>query len=168
MKNEASLLNDMRLEIIRDAIERIYESEISDKEKIRLLIPLFLDMTRIMFDLQTSKNSKVCFKSQYYEDKKERVDIVKSQNLSGELKSILDEPIDYLGLKIRTSNLLKFKEMQYVGDLVQKSASYLLKIPDLGPKSLKEIKEQLEKHGLSLDMDVVNWEKDPLFNRDIK
>jgi DNA-directed RNA polymerase alpha subunit len=159
MKNEVSLLNDMRLQIIRDQIERIYKSEISDKEKINLLIPSFLDMTRIMVGLQTSNNSEVCFKSQSYEDKKERVDILKSQNLSGDLKLLLDKPIHYLGFKIRTYNLLKFEGIEYVGDLAQKSSYYLLEIPDLGKKTLKEIEETLKNYKISLDMNFDNWER---------
>lgn len=158
MKNEVPLLNDMRLQIIRDQIERVYKSEISDKEKINLLIPSFLDMTRIMVSLQTSKNSESCFKSQYYEDKKERVDIVKSQNLAGELKFILDKPIDYLQLTIRAENCLKAETICYIGDLVKKSRHWLLKTPNLGKVTLKEIEDVLKIHGLSLNMNVEGWE----------
>ena len=70
---------------------------------------------------------------------------------------ILTRPVDELELTVRSANCLKAENINYIGDLVQRTEVELLRTPNLGKKSLTEIKEVLESHGLSLGMRVENW-----------
>ena len=70
---------------------------------------------------------------------------------------ILLRPVDELELTVRSANCLKAENIHYIGDLVQKTEVELLRTPNLGKKSLTEIKEVLESHGLSLGMRLDNW-----------
>jgi DNA-directed RNA polymerase subunit alpha len=70
---------------------------------------------------------------------------------------ILTRPVDDLELTVRAANCLKAEDIYYIGDLVQRSESDLLKTPNLGKKSMNEIKSVLVQHGLSLGMTVKNW-----------
>lgn len=65
--------------------------------------------------------------------------------------------VDDLALTVRSANCLKAENIRYVGDLIQKTETDLLKTPNLGKKSLNEIKEILADKGLSLDMKLENW-----------
>jgi DNA-directed RNA polymerase subunit alpha len=70
---------------------------------------------------------------------------------------LLLRPIDDLELTVRSANCLKAESIYYIGDLVQKTEVELLKTPNLGKKSLTEIKEVLESHGLTLGMRLESW-----------
>ncbi|HEY7642863.1 MAG TPA: DNA-directed RNA polymerase subunit alpha [Steroidobacteraceae bacterium] len=70
---------------------------------------------------------------------------------------ILLRPVDELELTVRSANCLKAENIHYIGDLVQRTEVELLRTPNLGKKSLTEIKEVLESHGLSLGMRLDNW-----------
>src|SRR6185436_14676561 len=70
---------------------------------------------------------------------------------------ILLRPVDELELTVRSANCLKAENINYIGDLVQRTEVELLRTPNLGKKSLTEIKEVLESHGLSLGMRVEGW-----------
>jgi DNA-directed RNA polymerase subunit alpha len=70
---------------------------------------------------------------------------------------ILTRPVDDLELTVRAANCLKAEDIYYIGDLVQRSESDLLKTPNLGKKSMNEIKSVLVQHGLSLGMTIKNW-----------
>jgi DNA-directed RNA polymerase subunit alpha len=70
---------------------------------------------------------------------------------------ILMRPVDELELTVRSANCLKAENIMYIGDLVQRTEVELLRTPNLGKKSLTEIKEVLEQHGLSLGMRLDNW-----------
>ncbi|HSH26320.1 MAG TPA: DNA-directed RNA polymerase subunit alpha [Wenzhouxiangella sp.] len=70
---------------------------------------------------------------------------------------ILLRPIDDLELTVRSANCLKAEHIQYVGDLVQRTETELLKTPNLGKKSLTEIKTVLATHDLSLGTRLENW-----------
>ncbi|WP_414040208.1 DNA-directed RNA polymerase subunit alpha [Acidithiobacillus sp. M4-SHS-6] len=74
-----------------------------------------------------------------------------------DLMPLLVRPVDDLELTVRSANCLKAEDIFYIGDLVQKSEQELLKAPNLGKKSLTEIKEVLVAHGLSLGMRIENW-----------
>lgn len=74
-----------------------------------------------------------------------------------EVDPVFLELVDNLELTVRSANCLKHLEINYVGDLVQKSETELLKTPNLGKKSLTEIKELLEVRGLRLGMPIDNW-----------
>ena len=74
-----------------------------------------------------------------------------------DLDPILLRPVDDLELTVRSANCLKAENVYYIGDLVQRTEHDLLKTPNLGKKSLTEIKEVLASRGLSLDMRVAKW-----------
>lgn len=70
---------------------------------------------------------------------------------------MLLRPVDDLELTPRSSNCLKAQSIHYVGDLIQNTENDLLRTPNLGRKSLNEIKQVLAEHGLSLGMKLENW-----------
>ena len=70
---------------------------------------------------------------------------------------ILLRPVDELELTVRSANCLKAENIYYIGDLIQRTETELLKTPNLGRKSLNEIKEVLASRGLSLGMKLENW-----------
>ncbi|MDR2365476.1 MAG: DNA-directed RNA polymerase subunit alpha [Zoogloeaceae bacterium] len=70
---------------------------------------------------------------------------------------ILLRPVDDLELTVRSANCLKAESIYYIGDLIQRTENELLKTPNLGRKSLNEIKEVLATHGLTLGMKLENW-----------
>jgi DNA-directed RNA polymerase subunit alpha len=74
-----------------------------------------------------------------------------------EVDPILLRPVDDLELTVRSANCLKAENIYYIGDLVQRTEVELLKTPNLGKKSLTEIKDVLASRGLSLGMRLDNW-----------
>ncbi len=80
-----------------------------------------------------------------------------AQRGTAEIDPILLRPIDDLELTVRSANCLKAESIYYVGDLIQRTEVELLKTPNLGKKSLTEIKDVLASHGLSLGMRLENW-----------
>ncbi|TXK59181.1 DNA-directed RNA polymerase subunit alpha [Alkalisalibacterium limincola] len=76
---------------------------------------------------------------------------------TGGIDPTLLRPIDDLELTVRSANCLKAENIYYIGDLIQRTEVELLKTPNLGKKSLTEIKEVLAQHGLSLGMKLENW-----------
>ena len=74
-----------------------------------------------------------------------------------EIDPILLRPVDDLELTVRSANCLKAESIYYIGDLIQRTEVELLKTPNLGKKSLTEIKDVLASRGLSLGMRLENW-----------
>jgi DNA-directed RNA polymerase subunit alpha len=74
-----------------------------------------------------------------------------------EIDPILLRPVDDLELTVRSANCLKAEAIYYIGDLIQRTEVELLKTPNLGKKSLTEIKDMLASRGLSLGMRLENW-----------
>jgi len=70
---------------------------------------------------------------------------------------ILLRPVDELELTVRSANCLKAENIYYIGDLIQRTETELLKTPNLGRKSLNEIKEVLASRGLTLGVRLENW-----------
>ena len=70
---------------------------------------------------------------------------------------VLLRPVDDLELTVRSANCLKAENIYYIGDLIQRTENELLKTPNLGRKSLNEIKEVLAARGLTLGMKLENW-----------
>jgi DNA-directed RNA polymerase subunit alpha len=83
-----------------------------------------------------------------------------------EIDPILLRPVDDLELTVRSANCLKAENIYYIGDLIQRTEVELLKTPNLGKKSLTEIKDVLASHGLSLGLRLENWPPAGLKNKD--
>jgi DNA-directed RNA polymerase subunit alpha len=79
------------------------------------------------------------------------------ENIEPETDPILLRPVDELELTVRSANCLKAESIYYIGDLIQRSENELLKTPNLGKKSLTEIKDVLASRGLSLGMRLELW-----------
>lgn len=87
------------------------------------------------------------------ESEKEAVE----EEVEEEVDPILLRPVDDLELTVRSANCLKAENIYYIGDLVQRTEVELLKTPNLGKKSLTEIKDVLASRGLSLGLRLDNW-----------
>jgi DNA-directed RNA polymerase subunit alpha len=84
-------------------------------------------------------------------------DTKEEQRKEPDMDPLLLRPVDDLELTVRSANCLKAENIFYIGDLIQRSEFELLKTPNLGKKSLTEIKDVLAQHGLSLGMKLENW-----------
>lgn len=80
-----------------------------------------------------------------------------SRGGAAQFDPILLRPVDELELTVRSANCLKAENIYYIGDLIQRTENELLKTPNLGRKSLNEIKEVLASRGLTLGMKLENW-----------
>jgi len=83
-----------------------------------------------------------------------------------EIDPILLRPVDDLELTVRSANCLKAEDIYYIGDLIQRTEVELLKTPNLGKKSLTEIKDVLATRGLSLGLRLENWPPSSLKGED--
>jgi DNA-directed RNA polymerase subunit alpha len=83
-----------------------------------------------------------------------------------EIDPILLRPVDDLELTVRSANCLKAENLYYIGDLIQRTEAELLKTPNLGKKSLTEIKDVLASKGLSMGMRLENWPPASLRNNE--
>jgi DNA-directed RNA polymerase subunit alpha len=84
--------------------------------------------------------------------------IVSPSSRSGaQFDPVLLRPVDELELTVRSANCLKAENIYYIGDLIQRTENELLKTPNLGRKSLNEIKEVLASRGLTLGMKLESW-----------
>ena len=81
----------------------------------------------------------------------------RSESAQPQVDPILLQPVDDLELTVRSANCLKAENIYYIGDLIQRTENELLKTPNLGRKSLNEIKEVLATKGLTLGMKLENW-----------
>ena len=75
---------------------------------------------------------------------------------------ILLRPVEDLELTVRSANCLKAEQVFFIGDLVQRTEQEMLKTPNLGKKSLTEIKQILEEQGLSFGMQIEDWPPEEL------
>ncbi len=87
----------------------------------------------------------------------EKEAFVEPEEVKDEVDPVLLRPVDDLELTVRSANCLKAENIYYIGDLVLRTEVELLKTPNLGKKSLTEIKDVLASKGLSLGMRLENW-----------
>lgn len=80
-----------------------------------------------------------------------------AEDEEADIDPILLRPVDELELTVRSANCLKAENIYYIGDLIQRAEVELLRTPNLGKKSLTEIKDVLASHGLSLGIQLENW-----------
>lgn len=111
---------------------------IDPEETIRRAATILKDQLSIFVDLETTIEEQPV----QHED---------------EVDPVLLRPVDDLELTVRSANCLKAENIFYIGDLIQRTEVELLKTPNLGKKSLTEIKDILATHGLSLGMRLENW-----------
>ena len=86
-----------------------------------------------------------------------RLEEVIEEKEEAKIDPIMLRPVDELELTVRSANCLKAENIHYIGDLVSRMESDLLRTPNLGKKSLNEIKEVLLSRGLSLGLMLDNW-----------
>ena len=87
----------------------------------------------------------------------ESSDSPEEKQFEEQIDPILLRPVDDLELTVRSANCLKAENIYYIGDLIRRTEVELLKTPNLGKKSLTEIKDVLASRGLSLGMRLENW-----------
>ena len=102
------------------------------------------------------RHKKVISAAKGYYNARRKVYRAAKQAVTGVDPTLL-RPIDDLELTVRSANCLKAESIYYIGDLIQRTEVELLKTPNLGKKSLTEIKEVLAQKGLSLGMKLENW-----------
>ncbi|MGB2941930.1 MAG: DNA-directed RNA polymerase subunit alpha [Candidatus Macondimonas sp.] len=129
---------EQRTNLDKLVIELETNGVLDPEEAIRRAATILSDQLSSFVDLQ----------SEQFEDRHLRVT---------DLNPILLRPIDDLELTVRSANCLKAENIFYIGDLIQRSEVELLKAPNLGKKSLTEIKQALASHDLSLGMRLDNW-----------
>ncbi len=78
-------------------------------------------------------------------------------SVGSQVEGVYLRPVDELELTVRSANCLKAENIYYIGDLVHRTENELLKTPNLGRKSLNEIKDVLLARGLSLGMKLESW-----------
>jgi len=117
------------------------------EEAIRRAATILQQQLAVFVDLEGEKQSEP-------EERRDEVD------------PILLRPVDDLELTVRSANCLKAENIYYIGDLVQRTEVELLKTPNLGKKSLTEIKDVLASRGLSLGLRLDNWPPASLKNDD--
>lgn len=83
-------------------------------------------------------------------------DVIEVKNVP-QVDPVLLRPVDDLELTVRSANCLKAENIYFIGDLIQRTENELLKAPNLGRKSLNEIKDVLASRGLTLGMKLENW-----------
>lgn len=108
------------------------------EEAVRTAARILIDQLSVFADLQGTAEEEVI-------ERAPQVD------------PILLRPVDDLELTVRSANCLKAENIYYIGDLIQRTETELLKTPNLGRKSLNEIKEVLAAKGLTLGMKLENW-----------
>jgi len=86
-----------------------------------------------------------------------RLEEVIEEKEEAKIDPIMLRPVDELELTVRSANCLKAENIHYIGDLVTRMESDLLRTPNLGKKSLNEIKEVLLSRGLSLGLILEHW-----------
>lgn len=87
----------------------------------------------------------------------ESTPLPKEKPQAPQIDPILLRPVDDLELTVRSANCLKVENIYYIGDLIQRTEAELLRTPNLGRKSLNEIKEVLASRELTLGMKLDNW-----------
>jgi DNA-directed RNA polymerase subunit alpha len=135
-------VDNARVENRTDLDKLILELEtngtIDPEESIRRAATILQQQMAVFVDLQGETAAEP-------EEKEEEID------------PILLRPVDDLELTVRSANCLKAESIYYIGDLIQRTEVELLKTPNLGKKSLTEIKDVLASRGLSLGMRLENW-----------
>lgn len=134
---------EQRTELDKLVMEIETNGAISAEEAIRSAARILVEQLAVFAQLEGNEFSA-------FEEEK-------SQAAAQQYDPILLRPVDELELTVRSANCLKAENIYYIGDLIQRTEHELLKTPNLGRKSLNEIKEVLASRGLTLGMKLENW-----------
>jgi DNA-directed RNA polymerase subunit alpha len=129
---------EQRTDLDKLIIELETNGTIDPEEAIRRAATILQQQVNVFVDLQSENEPE----PEEHED---------------EIDPILLRPVDDLELTVRSANCLKAENIYYIGDLIRRTEVELLKTPNLGKKSLTEIKDVLASRGLSLGMRLENW-----------
>jgi DNA-directed RNA polymerase subunit alpha len=129
---------EQRTDLDKLVIDMETNGTIGAEEAIRRAATILQQQLSVFVDLESDKQSK-------------------PQKLHEEIDPVLLRPVDDLELTVRSANCLKAENIYYIGDLIQRTEVELLKTPNLGKKSLTEIKDILASRGLSLGMRLDGW-----------
>jgi DNA-directed RNA polymerase subunit alpha len=135
--NVASARVEQRTDLDKLVVDIETNGTIDPEEAIRRAGAILKDQLAVFVDLQGEQTGEPSKEPQF--------------------EPILLRPVDELELTVRSANCLKAESINYIGDLVQRTEVELLRTPNLGKKSLTEIKEVLMSHGLELGMRLENW-----------
>ncbi len=136
---------EQRTDLDKLIIDMETNGAIDPEEAIRRAATILRDQLAVFVDLEGTEEAQ-------------------AQPQQAEIDPILLRPVDDLELTVRSANCLKAENIYYIGDLIQRTEVELLKTPNLGKKSLTEIKDVLATHGLSLGMRLENWPPPQLQN----
>jgi DNA-directed RNA polymerase subunit alpha len=136
--NVESARVEQRTDLDRLVLDIETNGVIEPEEAVRIAARILVDQLSIFADLQGTAVEEIVEKAP-------------------PIDPILLRPVDDLELTVRSANCLKAENIYYIGDLIQRTETELLKTPNLGRKSLNEIKEVLASKGLTLGMKLENW-----------
>ena len=129
---------EQRTDLDKLIIDLETDGTLDPEEAIRRSATILQEQLAAFVDLEADKEQEV-------EEEEDHID------------PILLRPVDDLELTVRSANCLKAENIYYIGDLIQRTEVELLKTPNLGKKSLNEIKDVLAARGLSLGMRLESW-----------
>jgi DNA-directed RNA polymerase subunit alpha len=135
---------EQRTDLDKLVMEIETNGAISPEEAIRSSAKILVEQLAVFAQLQGT-------------DVGDMFDTQQQQQRSSSFDPILLRPVDELELTVRSANCLKAENIYYIGDLIQRTETELLKTPNLGRKSLNEIKEVLASRGLTLGARLENW-----------
>ena len=129
---------EQRTDLDKLVIDLETDGTLDPEEAIRRSATILQEQLGAFVDLEADKEQEV-------EEEEDQID------------PILLRPVDDLELTVRSANCLKAENIYYIGDLIQRTEVELLKTPNLGKKSLNEIKDVLEARGLALGSRLDSW-----------
>jgi DNA-directed RNA polymerase subunit alpha len=135
---------EQRTDLDKLIIELVTDGSVDPEESVRHAARILHDHLAVFVDLE------------------ETVGQAPEKEQKPEFDPVLMRLVDDLELTVRSANCLKAENIFYIGDLIQRTEVELLKTPNLGKKSLTEIKDVLASKGLSLGMRLENWPPDNL------
>lgn len=138
---------EQRTDLDKLIIDMETNGTINPEEAIRRAATILQHQLAVFVDLESERESRP----------------LKQQD---DIDPVLLRPVDDLELTVRSANCLKAENIYYIGDLIQRTEVELLKTPNLGKKSLTEIKDILASRGLSLGMRLENWPPNGLRSSD--
>jgi DNA-directed RNA polymerase subunit alpha len=133
---------EQRTDLDKLVMEIVTNGAVSPEEAVRASAKILVEQLAVFAQLEGSD-----------------LDILRqpSKPQASTIDPILLRPVDELELTVRSANCLKAENIYYIGDLIQRTETELLKTPNLGRKSLNEIKEVLASRGLTLGARLENW-----------